>query len=304
MQNILIAGGTGFIGKSLLETFHSKGFKVSILSRQEIIPSKAFMYTWNPLAGVIPFEALANQDIIINLAGTSIAGGRWTAKRKESISNSRMLSTRLLVKTIRENKLAPKLFISASAIGYYGNRPDEDLTEESPAGTDFMSQVCKTWESELDPLNDLSIPYAILRLGLVLSQNGGIFPILIHPLNYGMNVALGTGRQYMSWIHIHDLVGCIGNLMNGKLNPGVYNCVAPGAVKQYEFNGAVQKLLKKRMVSFRISANILKIILGEMAALVTDDQHVLPTRLTAQNFRFQYPVLNDALCQLLSIGEI
>jgi len=215
-----------------------------------------------------------------------------------------MLGTRLLVRTITENKFTPKLFINASAIGYYGNRPGEDLTEESPVGTGFMSQVCKTWESELTPLNEHSIPYAILRLGLVLSQNDGIFPILIRPLKLRMNVAFGTGEQYMSWIHIHDLIECIGDLMNGKLAPGIYNCVAPYAVKQYEFNQAVKKLCGKWMVSFRIPANILNIMLGEMSALLTDDQHVLPTRLLAQNFRFQYTGLNDALRHLTDIAEL
>jgi uncharacterized protein (TIGR01777 family) len=299
MKKILIAGGTGFIGKLLCHELKNQGYIVSILSRSNNIHVPYRIYQWKPSKNEMPLQSLVNEDIIINIAGTNIAGGRWTAKRKASILKSRIDSTRLLVSTIIENKLAPGLFINASAIGFYGNRPGEELTEDSEKGKDFLSNVCAAWERELIPLEEYGIPVAIMRFGLVLSNNGGIFPSLIRPVRLGLDVRFENGRQYLSWIHVDDLINCIIWLLKGKLHSGIYNCVAPQPVSQMQFNYIAGNILNKRTLAVKISKKLLKIILGEVSDLLLTDQYVIPIHLQEQYYTFIYNSINDALIALL-----
>jgi uncharacterized protein len=302
MKNILIAGGTGFIGKNLVISLLKEGHKVSLLTRQHKQVEGVLMHHWEPDRGIISGDVIRNQDIIINLSGTNIAGALWTKKRKLKILNSRINSTRLLINTIRENNATPELFINASAIGYYGNRRGEVLTEGSPPGHGFMADVCRSWESELQPLMKLSIPCAILRFGLVLSRHEGIFPILILPLKFGMNVTIGKGQQMMSWVHLSDLINCMKLLIDRKLPGGIYNCVAPNALSLDEINRKILKFLRKKYISVRVPSYIPKIFLGEMSSLLIYSQHVVPGRMLDHNFRFNYMQLEEALDELLDAG--
>jgi uncharacterized protein len=299
MKNILIAGGTGLIGQKLSTTLKLEGYHVSYLSHRKNESSNVYSYYWNPTEELLPLDALEHQDIIINLAGTSIAGGRWTKRRKESILKSRINSTRLLVNSIIENHLKPSLLINASAIGFYGSRPEEKLDENSSMGSDFLSLVCSRWEQELLPLIKADIPYAILRFGLVFSRSGGILPMLMRPLKMKMAICFGQGNHYFSWIHIHDLVRCIIWLIEGKLIPGIYNCVAPDPFRQNQFYDITSDILGKKMMKLKVPVKILNFFLGESSALLISDQYVMPDQLTEQGFIFDFPEIKVALYDLI-----
>jgi uncharacterized protein (TIGR01777 family) len=299
MGNILIAGGRGFIGRHLSRALANEGHRVSILSRRSLISLPVNTFQWDPLKGDLPVEALSGTDVIINLTGENIGRGRWTRKRKNAILNSRINSTRLLVKTICNNQLTLKLFINASAIGYYGNRPGEELDESSTAGNGFLSQVCYQWEQALEPLQQVAVPCAILRFGIVFSPDSGILNSLLLPLKWGFDVRFGSGRQYISWIHMDDLVQCFRELINGKLQTGICNCVSPHPVRQYEFNRIAKSVMHKKCIAMAIPEALLRIFIGESSGLLTDDQYILPARLARQGFIFKYPDLLQALNNLL-----
>jgi uncharacterized protein len=299
MKKIMLVGGTGFIGNSLAQALELSGHQIILLSRYQSASSMYPICTWNPSAGEIPAKILKDQDVIINLGGANIAGGRWTVKRKNEILNSRIIGTRLLIKTILKHQLQPQLFINASAIGFYGDRPGEQLTEESEKGTGFLSTVCSAWENELLALTELSVPYAIARFGMVLSNHGGIFPKLMLPLRNGLSICYGGGQQFLSWIHIADLIRSIQALINMQLVPGIYNFTAPAPIRQVEFNKIVHDLTGKKLIQLTLSKKVLSTLLGEFATLITDDLNVIPARLMNQKFEYKFPTLGLTMEKLL-----
>ncbi len=299
MKNVLIAGGSGFIGKYLTGKLTEEGCKVSILSRSGKKNCTALCYQWNPDKGTIDIDSLKNQHVIINLAGAAIADKLWTKKKKETIIKSRIQSTRLLIHTLEKYKIIPELFINASAIGYYGHRPGEILTEQSARGTGFLSQVCYNWEQALKPLSALKIPYAIIRLGIVLGKERGSLQKMMLPLKFRLNIIFGTGKQYIPWIHIEDVFQIIHHLIACKLPAGIYNGVAPDVINQSQFNGTLLNLLHMKTLIVRIPDRLLKFFIGEMATVFTNHQQIHPQKLTEQHFQYKYPVLKDALNDML-----
>ncbi len=299
MKNILIAGGSGFIGRFLIKRLNQEGFTVSILSRKEKNIPEVSNYSWNPLKGIIDKESLKNQHVIINLSGAGIADKLWTKKRKETIIRSRVESTSLLIETLEELNSKPELFINASAIGYYGHRPNEILTEQSERGTGFLSDVCFAWENALKPLVKLDIAMAIIRVGIVLGNTGGSLPKLLLPLKFGMNLIFGKGTQPISWIHIDDVLNIICHLINGELWPGIYNGAAPNPVDQITFNKILAQYSGKRTIKLRIPAWLMLFMMGELATVFLNHQQINPLQLTKQKFSFQYPQLSDALDNLM-----
>jgi len=300
MKNVLIAGGSGFIGKYLTRRLTEEGYKVSILSRSARNNGATLYYYWNPDKGIIDKESLKNQQVIINLAGASIADKLWTKKKKETIVKSRIQSTRLLINSLEKNEIRPELFINASAIGYYGHRPGEILTEQSARGTGFLSQVCYNWEQALKPLSGLKIPYAIIRLGIVLGKERGSLQKMMLPLKFRFNVIFGKGEQIISWIHIEDVFRIIYHLIEGKLSSGIYNGVAPNILNQSQFNGTLLNLLHLKALTVRIPDRLLKFLIGEMATVFTNYQQIKPQKLLDQRFQFKYPEINNALNDLFS----
>ncbi len=300
MKTILIVGGTGFIGRNVANYFNNKGYDVSILSRKSL-PNYPFrMYEWDPLNYSIQVEALTNQDVIINLSGAGIADKYWTSKRKKILFSSRIDSTRFLIDTLIRNHIYPRLFINTSAIGFYGNRPDEIVSETSFKGEGFLSHICQAWEKEVRRLDDTKIKYAILRIGIVLSKKGGSFPKLLFPTKTGFTILFGKGLHYISWIHIVDLLKIIESLIEGTLEPGIYNCVAPQPVNQKNFNELLKRTLHVKTLRLRIPKKLISLIFGEMTEIFYSDQYVVSENLQHQNFKFSYPDLQTALNHLVN----
>jgi len=300
MKNILIAGGTGFIGRYIRDKLKEQGFQISILARSKVQNTKCKYYVWDPEKGMIDKESLQNQHVIINLAGAGIADKLWTKKRREIILQSRIESTKLLIDSLKELNKYPNLFINASAIGFYGHRPGEILTEKSLKGSGFLSRVCYEWEKALTPLTKLNIPYAIIRLGIVLGRGGGSLLKLLFPLQHRINVIFGSGKQCVPWIHIEDVFQIVSQLTEGKLLPGIYNGVAPDYVSQAQLNRTILKYLYKKPITIRISSGFLSSLIGEMASVFISEQQIKPLRLIEQKFRFNHPLLEDAMKDLLT----
>ena len=255
---------------------------------------------WNPAAGELDPAQLDGIDAVVHLAGEPIAPGRWTARRKREILESRTGSTRLLSEVLARLKTPPSVLISASAIGYYGNRGDARLDEESGPGSGFLAEVCLAWEQAVEPARRAGIRVAIPRIGVVLARHGGALAPLLLPFRLGLGGRLGHGRQYMSWIHIGDLVAAFQHALDQPDLEGPFNAVAPNPVPNTEFTKTLARVLH-RPAFLPIPVPILRLALGELAEpLLLDSTRLTPSRLESTDFRFTHPKLEEALSSLLT----
>lgn len=301
-MKVLIAGGSGFLGRSLMQLLLNSGYEVSYLTRSKNRQGKLNSFYWNPQENYMDPLALTGQDVVINLAGAGIADSIWTKKRKKEILESRISATRLLVQKIKKMDGAkPSKFISASAIGYYGSRPFEELTETSAAGTGFLSEVCTAWEAEALELNEQNLSTIIVRIGIVLSEDGGYLPQLEKMVRSKMNIIPGNGKQQMSWIHLDDLLQIILFLIEQPTSKGIYNCVAPESIRIKDFQVKLFRKKGKSFLNLRIPAFILKTLLGNFSDLFLSNQNVLPHRLLESGFRFSFKNTDEALTDLFGI---
>lgn len=299
-MKVLITGGTGMVGKELGKALHAQGHEITILTRSTKsartklpFPAKIIEYTSQTL---VPSEALIDIDIVYNLAGENIGEKRWSSKRKKELYSSRINTTKSLVDGInrnsKEGKNSIKKLISVSAIGIYGNRKDELLTEDSKVADDFLASICKEWENETKKLNDSSIQVINPRLGIVLSNSGGALDRLLPLFDLGIGGAVGNGQQWMSWIHIQDLVSLLIHLLNSKLT-GPVNAVAPNPVTNNDFSKALARKFNKWLFP-KTPAIILKTVLGEMSDLVLFSQKVDSKKIQNDGFQFKYPDIVSA----------
>ena len=255
---------------------------------------------WNPAAGELDPAQLDGIDAVVHLAGEPIAPGRWTARRKREILESRTGSTRLLSEVLARLTTPPSVLISASAIGYYGNRGDVRLDEESGPGSGFLAEVCVAWEQAVEPARRAGIRVAIPRIGVVLARHGGALAPLLLPFRLGLGGRLGHGRQYMSWIHIDDLVAAFQHALDQPDLEGPFNAVAPNPVPNTEFTKTLARVLH-RPAFLPIPVPILRLALGELAEpLLLDSTRLTPSRLESTDFRFTHPKLEEALSSLLT----
>ncbi len=255
---------------------------------------------WNPAAGELDPAQLDGIDAVVHLAGEPIAPGRWTARRKREILESRTGSTRLLSEVLARLTTPPSVLISASAIGYYGNRGDARLDEESGPGSGFLAEVCLAWEQAVEPARRAGIRVAIPRIGVVLARHGGALAPLLLPFRLGLGGRLGHGRQYMSWIHIDDLVAAFQHALDQPDLEGPFNAVAPNPVPNTEFTKTLARVLH-RPAFLPIPVPILRLALGELAEpLLLDSTRLTPSRLESTDFRFTHPKLEEALSSLLT----
>jgi len=298
-MKILVTGGTGFVGHSLVRKLIEANHKVVLLTRNpESTKSKtsepAEVYGWEPETTTPPKEAYNGIDAIVHLAGESIAAGRWTAKQKKKILDSRVLSTRNLLKGVVESGAKPKVIVSASAIGIYGDRGNQSLSETSAQGIGFLADVCRAWEKESQYPGLESIRKVNLRIGIVLEKGGGALQKLLPIFKLGGGGPVGNGKQWMSWIHREDLVEMILYSLTHENVSGAVNAVAPSPSTNAEFSKALGKALH-RPAFMPAPAIALKIAMGEMSELVLASQKVEAKKITDAGFVFKFPQIQEAL---------
>ncbi|MHA8071960.1 TIGR01777 family oxidoreductase [Aquirufa ecclesiirivi] len=294
-MKILITGGTGFIGKELQKQLRSSGYEVVILSRS------GGDFHWDPSKGEMDFRALEGVDAIIHLAGAGIAEKRWTESRKEELIQSRVQSSQTLYQALKQHPHQVHTLISASGIGYYGADTGERLCEESTEpGQDFISTCTQAWEGSLKGMEDLGIRVVKFRIGLVMGNGGGIFPVLQKPIRWFVGANIGTGKQWQSWIHLKDLIGMFQWALQEKTMQGVYNAVAPEPLRQSELNQQLARAMHRPLFLPAVPAFALRLVLGEMAVLVTGGNLVSSDRIQKEaGFSFRFVRFSEALKDLI-----
>ena len=301
-MNVLITGATGLIGSRLCEVLIAGGHAVRVLSRRPEAARQRLRdideaYSWDPLASVPPPQALERSEVVVHLAGESVSG-RWTAAKCRAIRDSRVIGTRNLVAGMRLTTDGPRALISASAIGYYGDRGDEPLTEESEPGSDFLAEICKSWESEAAAAAGSGVRVARLRFGIVLGHGGGALKEMLRPARLGLSGPLGSGSQWWSWIHLEDALRLVVAAVEGELS-GPYNTTAPTPIRQRDFATALGKQLR-RPAFLPAPAFALKLVLGGFATELLSSKKVLPERSREAGHGFHFPDLESALRDLLA----
>ncbi|EJF09488.1 TIGR01777 family oxidoreductase [Pontibacter sp. BAB1700] len=292
---ILISGGSGLIGTRLSEMLIDQGYEVAHLSRDPDKFSHYKTFRWDIQNSSIDENAITYADYIIHLAGAGLAEEKWTKERKREILRSRVDSTQLLLDGLRQHEHHVKGFISASAIGIYGNSGDQLMSEESSYGEDFMAEVCKAWEAAVWQIKDLGIRTVILRTGIALSDKGGALPQMARPVKLMAGAPLGSGKQYMSWIHIDDLCRLCIRAIEDTTFAGVYNAVAPHPVTNQEFTEALAEAMHKPLVLPKVPSFALNLMLGEMSDVVLSGQRVSANKVLQTGFTFEYNYLDEAL---------
>ncbi len=297
-MKILVTGSTGLIGSSLVPLLIANGHAVTRLVRSKPRPDAAEIY-WDPAAGTVAMNDLEGMDAVVHLAGESIAGGRWTTQKKLRIQASRVKGTSVLAEHLAPLRQPPKVIVCASAIGYYGDRGEEVLQEESAPGSGFLADTCRNWEAAAEPMVRRGIRVVHLRTGVVLSSGGGALGKMLLPFRMGLGGKVGSGRQYMSWIAMDDLLGVIQHAISNDTIRGAINAVAPNPVTNLEFTKTLGKVLSRPTI-FPLPAFAARLALGEMANdLLLASARVQPARLQSSGFVFRYPELEAALRHVL-----
>ncbi len=302
-ETILICGGSGMIGQAVAVHLIEQGYQVQILTRKKNNRLAGDQFLWNPYENFIEPGALDQIYGVIQLSGESIAKKRWSSPRKQILKDSRILTTRFLVNHINALIDKPKVFISTSAIGIYGDRPNETLTESSSeSNQSFLASLCKQWEAEMLRLHP-DIRNVIVRIGLVLSLKDGLLAQSVLPARWGLAPIFGPGKQIYSWVHIHDLAKIFQFLIENKNASGVFNGTAPHPVTQDQFVSTLSKVMHRPAVRVVIPEFLLKIVLGELANVLYESQLVLPEKLSQRKFEFKYPTLESALKTFININK-
>jgi uncharacterized protein len=295
-RKVLISGGTGMIGTRLAEMLIDAGYEVALLSRQSA-NSHYRSFRWDPRAGTIDEAAIPYADYVVNLAGSSVSDGKWTDERKRDIMTSRLGGTKLLARELAKPGHQVRAFLSASAIGIYGDSADRVVNEETPPAStdDFLADVCRQWELAAHDVEQLGIRTVISRIGIVLSPEGGALVPLARTVKMMAGAALGSGRQYMSWIHLDDLCRLIIQMLEEPQWQGTYNAVAPHPVTNEEFTKTLADVLHRPLVLPKVPEFALNLMMGEMSEIVLASQRVSAEKALRQGFTFEYPNLKPAL---------
>jgi len=308
-MNILMTGATGLVGTALVKKVTAEGHTVYRLIRAESPKSSAkepgvFDVPWNPSNGGIrgsgssSLQVPASVDAVVNLAGAPVVGGRWTKERKALLRSSRVDTTRGLVSAIAKMEKKPRVLISASAIGYYGNRGEELVTEKSAPGADFLAELAKEWENEAVKAEKFGVRVVLLRFGIILAKQGGALPKMMLPFRFGLGGKLGSGRQWTSWIALQDVVAIVQETLRNDSWKGPINLVAPQAVRNSDFTKSLAKVLH-RPAMFTVPAFGLKLAMGEMAETLLGGVRVAPQVLEQNGYRFLHANLDEALKAIL-----
>lgn len=297
-MRILISGGTGLVGQALIRELLATDHTCIILSRapgrHPHLADQVVIQPWDALSTEPLTELMDDSDAVIHLAGESIAAGRWTARRKQQILDSRVASTRAMTAALLQAQSPPKVFVQASAVGYYGPCDDQIITEAAPAGSDFLAQVCEQWESASLPVEASDVRRVLARTGIVLSASGGALPRMALPFKLFAGGSAGSGRQWMPWIHLADEVRALRFLLEQEQASGAFNLTAPNPVTNRDFSRILGKVLKRPSL-LPAPAFALRLALGEMADLILTGQRAVPGRLLELGFEFRFPELDAAL---------
>ena len=293
-MNILITGGTGFIGTPLTQELRKSGNDVTVTTRRQTDTKEKL--SWNP-PGLIPQNIISKFDGIINLAGEPIAPARWTEERKKGILSSRIDTTRALVESIKAADTKPKVLISASAIGYYGPHGDESLTEDTPPASDFLADVCVKWEAEALKAQESGVRVVTVRIGGVLEGDGGALPQMIIPFKFFIGGPIGSGKQWFSWIHRDDVVGIMRYALENESVSGSVNATAPNSVTNKQFSTALGKALN-RPSCLAVPGFMVELTLGELGAVLLTGQKVLPEKVLKAGYKFKYEDIEAALAAI------
>ena len=299
-MKVMIMGGTGLIGRKLTQALLAAGHQVWVLSRN---PSKARLANEVAVTGwdarsTQGWGTLVNEmDAVVNLAGENIGASRWTGERLALIRTSRIQAGAAVAMAIKEAQYRPQVLVQASAVGYYGTVDDRPLDEVSPPGNDVLAKICLDWEASTQPVEELGVRRVVIRTGVVLDKREGALPRMALPFRLFAGGPLGSGRQWLPWIHLNDEVAAICYLIGNENARGAFNLTAPQPVTNAEFGKALAKVLR-RPYWMPVPASLLRLVLGDMSLLVLEGQRPLPRRLTSLGFRFQYDDVEEALCAM------
>ena len=294
-MRILVSGASGPIGAALLRSLKAQGSAVTRWVRNSATGNDQIV--WDPSRPLSP-DSVSGFDAVIHLAGESIVG-RWTDAKKRRILDSRSQGTGHLAEAVAKASQPPRVFISASAVGFYGNRGDEILSEDSASGEGFAAEICRQWEAATQPAAKAGIRTAQMRIGVVMSADGGALPEMLTPFRLGLGGRLGNGRQWWTWVSVRDVVGAIQHVLNHNSLSGPVNAVAPNPVTNAEFTRILASVLNRPAI-FPIPAFAVRMIFGEMGEeLFLGSQRVEPTKLAASGYQFQHPDLKNALKEIL-----
>lgn len=299
-MKIVISGGTGLIGRKLVDKLIADGHAVCILTRGpgKIVSPNLIYLSWDPEKWQIPMAEIDGCDAIVNLAGTNINDKKWDENFKRVIVDSRIFSTRCLIKACEKMQIKPKTFLSVSAVGFFGDAGDKACVEDSPKGSGFLADLCESWEREANRAQDLGIRTVIARLGIVLAKDGGALTQMLPVFRWGLGGKLGSGKQFMSWVHIDDAVKALDWFLNRDKISGTFNVTAPNPVTNKEFTKTLGRVLKRPAFMF-VPKFALRKKLGEMSQIVLAGQKVLPQKCMRFGFQFSFPNLQNALEQIL-----
>lgn len=295
-MKVLITGASGLIGTALQKSFREKGYEMLLASRSE--PKDDSEIQWNIDTGFADEDVprLEGLDAVVHLAGENISGGlRWTDEKKRAIRDSRVFGTRTMIEAFAKLADKPEVFVSGSAIGFYGDRGDDEMTEASPAGDTFLSEVSREWEAESRRAEDMGIRTVLLRTGIVLSKDGGALATMLTPFKLGVGGVVGSGKQWMSWVSLDDVVGIINFAIENEKIRGAINAVAPSPVTNQEFTKTLGSVLARPTI-LPLPEFAVNLVFGEMGdALLLDSTKVLPKRLNDAGYEFMYRDLKGAL---------
>jgi uncharacterized protein (TIGR01777 family) len=297
-KNILIAGGSGLVGRRLQAILEKKGYQVRILTRSPKTPAE---FAWDPSRNFIDPQALENMDAVVNLAGAGIADKPWTAARKRELIDSRVQSAAVLEQALQNTTNPPTAYISASAIGIYGNSGEIMMSETaSPADSSFMVDCCQQWETAASRIASQGIRTVILRIGIVLSPDGGALAEVARPVRFGIGAYFGNGQAWWSWIHLDDLCDMIVWSVENEQASGIYNAVAPHPVRGKALVKAVARAMNRPAIPVPAPAFVLRAVLGEMSAVILNSNLVSADKVISAGFRFRFPEVQEALNDLYS----